>query len=216
MSYEGWNSFKRDQVVSRETYDKLEAFSDLLKQWNASINLVSKNSIEKLWKRHIADSMQGSALIRNVDGSILDIGTGAGFPGLIIAILGAEKVHLVESNSKKCSFLREAIRITNCNAQVHNVRLTPRSAAALNIPRVDVITARAVTSLVNLLDIVFPIVYEGTYCIFHKGSRVEDEILIAKSKWDFELDRVRNAVEPNSVILRLKNLRPRQTNGEIN
>ena len=114
--------------------------------------------------------MQVNNIIRNIEGNILDLGSGAGFPGLIIAILEERKVHLVESNSKKCAFLREAIRITSCNAEVHNVRLTTKSAPILNISKVDIVTARAVTSLVNLLDIVFPIVYEDTYCIFHKGS----------------------------------------------
>ena len=214
MSYELLQSLKMNQAVSRETYYKLETFSVLLEQWNASINLVSKNSIKKLWERHIADSIQVNTLIRNINGDILDLGSGAGFPGLIIAILGERKVHLVESNSKKCAFLREAIRITNCNAEVHNVRLTTKSAPILNISKVDIVTARAVTSLVNLLDIVFPIVYEDTYCIFYKGSRVEEEILVAKDKWNFEVERVRNAVEPNGVILRLKNLRTRSADGK--
>lgn len=214
MSREELQRLKMDQYVSRETYCKLEAFADLLKQWNVSINLVSKNSIEKLWKRHIADSMQVNNIIRNIEGNILDLGSGAGFPGLIIAILEERKVHLVESNSKKCAFLREAIRITKCKAEVHNVRLTVKNTPSLNISKVDIVTARAVTSLANLLDIVFPIVYEDTYCIFHKGSQVEKELLIAESKWNFDVERVQSVVEPNGVILRLKNLRRRPVNGK--
>jgi len=103
------------------------------------------------------------------EGALLDVGSGAGFPGMVLAIKGLADVHLIEASAKKCAFLREAARITGCQATIHNLRLGDGAASLAALPEAAIVTARAVSPLVKLLDIVFPIVYDRTCCIFSKG-----------------------------------------------
>ena len=205
----GYNSedFFRDADVSRETLERLELFAALLKQWNPRINLVSKDSLNDLWRRHMADSAQLRDLIPAYDGALVDVGSGAGFPGMVLAIMGHANVHLVESSARKCVFLREVARQTECETVIHNFRLGDDAAINLPLPKADIITARAVTPLVKLLDIVFSLMYDRTCCMFHKGSRVEDELTLAREKWRFEMERLPSNSDPSGVILRLSNIR---------
>ena len=102
--------------VSRETLARLEAFAELLIRWSARINLVGRDTIADLWRRHILDSAQLRAFVPERARSMIDLGSGAGFPGLVLAILGVPGVELVEADSRKCAFLREALRITGATA----------------------------------------------------------------------------------------------------
>ncbi len=128
--------------------------------------------------------------------------------------MGLSNIHLVESSARKCAFLREARRITGCAAEVHNFRLGDSAAANKasigELPRATVITARAVSPLAGLLDIVYPIVYDRTCCIFPKGARVDDEVETARQRWNFELQRVPSKMDPSGVILKIHNIRRRE------
>ena len=109
--------------VSRETLDKLTAYVDLLRKWQRSINLVSAPSLADVWRRHILDSAQLLKLAPEHSRSWLDLGSGAGLPGLVVAMLGMPNVHLVESDKRKCAFLREAARVAGVQVRIHNCRI---------------------------------------------------------------------------------------------
>ena len=209
MTDYGIREFSRDFDVSRETLQRLEQFAALLERWNRRINLVSKESLNEIWCRHIADSAQLADVIPPYDGPLADIGSGAGFPGMVLAILGRPDVHLIESNSRKCAFLNEAARITEAPVRIHNLRLNSDGAPPAALLRTEVITARAVSPLTNLLDIVCHMMYDRTCCIFPKGARVEDEIGEALRNWEFDMERVASKVEPGGVILILRHVRRR-------
>lgn len=204
-SYDPQN-FIRDADVSRETFERLELFTELLKQWNPKFNLVSRDSMDDLWRRHMVDSAQLHKMIPEYDGALVDVGSGAGFPGMILAIMGLANVHLVESSERKCAFLREAARKTDCPVTIHNIRLGDKAPQPAQLPKAEIITARAVSPLVNLLDIVFSMVYDSTCCIFHKGSRVDDELKAAREKWRFELERLPSGSDPSGAILKLRQI----------
>ena len=163
--------------------------------------------MDDLWLRHMADSAQLRDVIPKYDGALVDVGSGAGFPGMVLAIMGLPNVHLVESNARKCVFLREAARLTGCVVTIHNIRLGEKSQPIRMLPRAGIITARAVSSLANLLDIVYPIMYDRTCCIFHKGSRVDDELKAARDAWRFELERFPSKAHPGGAIIVLRNIR---------
>lgn len=113
--------FQKRLNVPRETMDKLIIYAELLEKWQNSINLISGTTVSDMWRRHFYDSAQLMDYIYDKENVvILDLGSGAGFPGLVLSILGAYEVHLVEAVGKKCSFMRQVIRETNINAIVHN------------------------------------------------------------------------------------------------
>ena len=201
--------FARDADVSRETCERLELYAALLKQWNPRINLVSLDSLRDLWRRHFADSAQLYKVIPDYDGALVDIGSGAGFPGLVLAIMGLANVHLIEANTRKCTFLSEVARRTNCPVTIHNIRLGDEAEPAIQLPKAEIVTARAVSQLVNVLDIAYPLMYDRTCCIFHKGSRVDEELKIAQERWRFEFERIASVSDTSGTILRMSNIRRR-------
>jgi 16S rRNA (guanine527-N7)-methyltransferase len=119
--------------VSRETLERLKAYADLLIKWNARINLVSPDTIPILWDRHITDSAQLFRFIPQNTPNLLDVGVGAGFPGLVLSIMGIKEVHLVESDQRKIAFLREAARLTGAHVTLHGARIEP----PIQAPRLD-------------------------------------------------------------------------------
>lgn len=207
MAYYGVEDFIRDYNVSRETCARLERFAELLKRWNRRVNLVSKDSLNDIWRRHIADSAQLRDVIPAYEGALIDVGSGAGFPGMVLAIMGLADVHLIEASAKKCAFLHEAARITDCQATIHNFRLGDGAASLAALPEAAIITARAVSPLVKLLDIVSPIVYDRTCCIFSKGIQAADELKVARESWQFDVRQVPSKVEPGGVILKINHIR---------
>ncbi|MBT3627545.1 MAG: 16S rRNA (guanine(527)-N(7))-methyltransferase RsmG [Rhodospirillaceae bacterium] len=207
MAGYGSEDFARDANVSRETCERLELYAELLKQWNPRINLVSRDSLRDLWRRHFVDSAQLHEMIPDYDGALVDLGSGAGFPGLVLAIMGLANVHLIEANLRKCTFLREVARRTDSMVTVHNIRLGDEADPGQKLPKAEIITARAVSQLVNVLDIAYPLMYDRTCCIFHKGSRVDEELNIAREQWRFELERIASISDPSGTILRLRNIR---------
>ena len=135
--------------------------------------------------------------------SLLDFGSGAGFPGMVLAILGAPGVLLVESDSRKSAFLREVARETGTAVTVHAARL---EALAGQIAPPDVITARAVASLDLLLDRIKLYMTPSTVCLFHKGRRVDDEIAEARRRWTMTLEKIPSETDPSGVILRVEGI----------
>lgn len=205
----GPEEFQRVTGVSRETLTRLERYVGLLERWQATINLVSRSSLQDIWNRHILDSAQLHAFVPASARVLLDLGSGAGFPGLVLAVLGVPKVYLVESDARKCAFLIEAARITGMQLerQVH-VRSSRIEALRVPVP-VDVITSRALGALDGLLDYAEPFLGPGTVCIFSKGRTVEDELTTAFKTWNMRVDRTPSRTDSTGIILRLSNVQRR-------
>jgi len=151
-----------------------------------------------LWRRHFLDSAQVLKHVPVDASSWLDIGTGAGFPGVVLAILGASDVHLVESDLRKCAFLHEVLRATATTATVHAVRID-----AL-VPRpFSVVTARALARLGALIGLAAPFLGPNSCCLFLKGQDVAQELTEAHKCWNIVVDRFKSVTDPNSTVLRL-------------
>jgi 16S rRNA (guanine527-N7)-methyltransferase len=200
--------FQARTGVSRETLAKFEIYAALLKKWNRAINLVGPQTLKDLWRRHFLDSAQLRDLLPAApEGAarvILDVGSGAGFPGLVLALLGCGEVHLVESDQRKAEFLRQVLRETGAAAEVHAVRLE-----SLDLPGVDVVTCRAFAPLPRLLGLterfLRPEIPKKTPIgLFLKGRRVDDELTEAGKKWRLQIDRFESETDPSGSILRLK------------
>ena len=147
MKTNSYNDFCLHQNVSRETFEKFIIFYKTLIKWQNSINLISKSSIENIWVRHILDSAQLYRYTKKINGNILDFGSGAGFPGLILAMMGNKNIHLVESDQKKCTFLREVAMLSETDVTIHNNRIEN-----LKYFDVELITARALAPLNKLIN----------------------------------------------------------------
>lgn len=195
--------------VSHETLTRLDRFVELLTRWQNSINLVSPSTIPELWTRHIADSLQLLMLVE-APKLWIDLGSGGGFPGMIIACSLAEHsgaiVHLVESNQKKAAFLREAARITGAPARVHAQRIEDFTATFTQAP--DVVSARALAPLPDLLALAYPLLKTGAKGLFPKGQDVEAELTQASKYWKFEHDLVPSLTSPDGQIVVIRKLAP--------
>lgn len=169
--------------VSHETESRLDLFVNLFLRWQKVVQLVAKSTLPQLWTRHIADSLQLVDLAPDAK-TWADLGSGGGFPGLIVAIAIAGRpgtlVHLIESDSRKAAFLREAGRVTGAPVKVHNERI---ESAAERIGRVEVVTARALAPLQKLLSLAHPLLNDGARCIFLKGQDVDSELTEAAKSW---------------------------------
>jgi 16S rRNA (guanine527-N7)-methyltransferase len=195
-----------DLNVSRETFEKLELLERELRRWQAIKNLVGPATLDRVWDRHIVDSLQLLDLAPDA-GTWLDLGAGAGFPGLVLAIAGAERglqVHLVESNSRKCAFLRHIARLTGASAKVHEARL--ETVVPGFVGKADVVSARALASLPMLLDWTEPLLKAGTMGLFPKGRDAEIELTEARKKWTFEAEILPSLTDPDARILRITSI----------
>jgi len=189
--------FQRDTSVSRETLERLVAYADLLQRWNAKINLIGRASESDLWRRHILDSAQIAHLVPGGAQNLADLGAGAGLPGLILSILNIPaSIHLVEADRRKCAFLREAIRITQSPAIVHENRVEE-----VKLPPQDAIVARACAPLDRLLEMAQKLVSIHTVCIFPKGLRAEQELTEARAHWNMRVRQVPSRTDPAGRIL---------------
>jgi 16S rRNA (guanine527-N7)-methyltransferase len=194
------------QNVSRETIEKLELLERELRRWQAIKNLVGPATLDQIWERHIVDSLQLLSLAPEAQ-SWVDLGSGAGFPGLVLAIAGAErglKVHLVESNSRKCSFLRHVSRLTDAGVTVHEARL--ETVIPSFIGKADVVSARALASLTMLLEWTEPMLKAGTIGLFPKGRDAEIELTEARKRWTFETDVLPSLTDSQARILRITSI----------
>lgn len=187
--------------VSHETDEKLQHFAALLKQWNEKINLVSPKDIAHLWPRHVADSMQIVPHIK-AGAHITDLGSGGGFPGLIIAIATGNPVTLIESDQRKCAFLREAGR--QCEAQV---KVIAKRIEQVDIPPADIITARALAPLTILLEWARPLLKPEGECLFLKGRKTPDELTTAHSDWHMTYESIPSQSDPDGFLLKVSGFR---------
>jgi 16S rRNA (guanine527-N7)-methyltransferase len=184
--------------VSRETLARLEAYVALLGQWTARINLVGRDTLADPWRRHILDSAQLRPLVPAAAQSLVDLGSGAGLPGLVLAILGTPGVELVEADSRKAAFLVEAARVTATRVTVRQVRLETLPAQ----PR-DVVTARGLAPLDRLLDLARPFLAAHTLCLFLKGASAGQELTLAREAWTMAAATIGSRSDPRGVVLQL-------------
>lgn len=201
-------SFINKYNVSRETYQNLEKMVNLLQQWQNKFNLVSRNSLADVWTRHIADSAGLFKYLPAEVDSVYDLGSGAGFPGLVLAIMAKEiypsaKFTLIESITKKTLYLN-AVKDA---LMLDNVCIINARAEDLTLPPADVVTARAVASLDKLLNCVFKLTSRQTKLIFPKGKTYQDELTEALKKWNFKMGVQKNEESEDGIILLLENLR---------
>ena len=188
--------------VSRETLSRLESYATLLVKWQKAINLVARDSLPDLWRRHMLDSAILWPLIPPEAQVLVDFGSGAGFPGLVLAIMGAPEVHLIESDTRKCAFLAEAGRhFAPGRVKIHRGRIeaVPPLAA-------DVVTARALADLDTLLGYAVRFLKPDGVCLFLKGRKAEDELTLAGQRWTMSVERFPNLAEPSGLVLRIKGL----------
>jgi 16S rRNA (guanine527-N7)-methyltransferase len=189
--------------VSRETAERLDRFVALLLQWQRTTNLIAPSTIAHLWTRHVADSLQLIDLAP--DARIwIDLGSGGGFPGVVVACALADRegamVHLVESNTKKAAFLREAQRVVQAPVTVHAERI--EAFAARFMGRADVVTARALAPLKALLDQSFPLLgTSGATALFPKGENAQLELGEARKVWNIKVNLVPSRTDPAARIV---------------
>jgi 16S rRNA (guanine527-N7)-methyltransferase len=201
-------AFRRATGVSRETLSRLENYAEILKHWQSRVNLVGAATLPDLWRRHMYDSAQLAAHLPPSARIITDIGAGAGFPGLVLAIMLGLETHLIEANKRKCAFLREAARATGTTVQIH-----PKRAQSLTPWASDVITARAVLPLSDLLALAQPFMAAGgaagadsdPVCLFLKGRGVEEELTESQKKWNMQTERFASE-SGDGTILRIRGL----------
>ncbi len=195
------NTLQRD--VPRETLERLHVFENLVIKWTPKINLVSRESAKILWGRHILDSVQMFRAAPSNFASWADIGSGGGFPGIVVAILAgdlprAPKITLVESDARKCAFLRTALRETGSFAEVINDRI--ELAEPLDA---DILSARALADLTTLISFAERHLSPSGTALFAKGARWQEEVAAAKSKWHFDYDVAKSELEADAAILRI-------------
>ncbi|WP_029012501.1 16S rRNA (guanine(527)-N(7))-methyltransferase RsmG [Niveispirillum irakense] len=196
--------FQEQFRVSRETLEKLQVYEAQLRKWNPAINLVAKSTLNDIWGRHLADSAQ---LFQHVpEGTTLqvDLGSGAGFPGLVMAILGVPAVHLVESDVRKAAFLRETARLTGAPVTVHAVRIE-----VADVPPADLVTARALADLSLLLPWAHGLLKPGGFCLFPKGKTAADELTAVRDSWNMRIEQFPSLTDPAGTLLRLSDISPR-------
>ena len=194
--------------VSRETAVRLTTFATIFEQWSRRINLVSRSSVAELWTRHILDSAQLMDHAPDASRHWLDLGSGAGFPGLVCAIMAAERrpslrVSLVESDQRKCTFLRTAARETGTDVEIHASRIE-----ALSPQETDIVSARALAPLTDLFRLTHPHITPEAVLLLPKGARHADEIADARTRWRFTVDARPSITDPSGRILVCRDLSP--------
>ncbi|PSH63823.1 16S rRNA (guanine(527)-N(7))-methyltransferase RsmG [Phyllobacterium brassicacearum] len=193
--------------VSRETVDNLSDFEELFRKWSKAINLASPSTLDNLWERHIVDSAQLFDMAPSTT-KWLDLGSGGGFPGVVLAILLKQRpggrIDLVESNGKKAAFLRTALGQFSAPGTVHAARI---DAVWGKIQNPQVITARALASLSDLFQLAEPWLTTGAVALFQKGRDYRREIEESRYGWSFDLVERASVVDRDSVVLQISNLR---------
>ncbi|MEO1028267.1 MAG: 16S rRNA (guanine(527)-N(7))-methyltransferase RsmG [Pseudomonadota bacterium] len=192
--------------VSRETLERLDAVIATLDDWRQRVNLIGPREWPVIWSRHVADSLQLQPLV-GTPNSLVDLGSGAGFPGLVLScVLGpSAKVTLVESAGKKCAFLRAAAKSAGLNVSVLHTRI--ETAPHLEA---DVVTARALSALPKLLEYAAPWTENSAVCVFPKGESVDDELTEARRTWNFTVEVTPSRTSPSGRILKLSEVQRRE------
>ncbi|MSP88748.1 MAG: 16S rRNA (guanine(527)-N(7))-methyltransferase RsmG [Alphaproteobacteria bacterium] len=197
--------FQEATNVSRETLARLQIYADLLVKWQKAINLVGPDTIPDLWRRHFLDSAQLHPLIPPEARRVVDFGSGAGFPGLVLALMGDREIHLIESDARKIAFLREAARLTSAPVVLHHGRIEQIQPFP-----VDVVTARALAPITALLGYTEPYLAlsedRSCRCLFLKGRTAEQELTDAEKLWNMKAIRVPSSAGGEGVILILEGI----------
>lgn len=189
--------------VSRESAERLETYVSLLLNWQERINLIGPSTRDDVWTRHIADALQLLPLLPDKVSRLADLGSGAGIPGLILAIARPIEAHLFESNLKKGAFLREAARQTGAKAQIHSIRIEEAGPVAETI-KAEAVTARALAPLPKLLDYAQNFLENGAIGYFHKGQDVDAELTDATKSWKIQVEKHPSMTDSRGVILVVK------------
>lgn len=203
------DEFRAAAAVSRETAARLMRFGEMLAKWNPRINLVAPASLKDMWERHFLDSAQLFPLAPTGARHWLDLGSGAGFPGLVVATMAAEKapelrVTLVESDGRKSAFLAQA-------AREMGIEVTIRSARIQSIPAMiaDVVSARALAPLGSLCGLAARFGHPETVFLFPKGRNLDSELTEARQNWHIRAERIPSRTSPDAAILRITELAPK-------
>lgn len=189
--------------VPRGTIDRMENFVQLLIKWNGKINLVGKSTERDIWSRHILDSAQLYKFLPSSSGTLIDIGSGAGLPGIILKILGFPEVSLVESDQRKCAFLHEAIRI----ADLKNILIENKRVEEIKDKKFDIITCRAFASLSDIFKLTSKFNKKESLNLFLKGSNVHNELDEASTKWIYDVELHPSITNKDSFVVAITNLR---------
>lgn len=192
--------------VSRETVATLRAFEAEVKRWSPTVNLVSRTSLDHLWDRHIVDSAQIFHACPPDASRWVDIGSGGGFPGLVVAALARElrpglRITLVESDQRKAAFLRQAAQKLGLSVEV-----LAKRAESLPPQMADVVSARALAPLTDLLGLAALHLKAGGTALFPKGARHAEEVAEAKRLWNFDLDSLQSTTDPAAALLIIRKL----------
>ncbi|MBM08883.1 MAG: 16S rRNA (guanine(527)-N(7))-methyltransferase RsmG [Magnetovibrio sp.] len=203
--------FQKLTKASDSAVDNFKTYLDLLRHWQSKINLVGASTLEDPWWRHFLDCAQLYPLLAKQARVIVDVGSGAGFPALVLAILDVDQhdskqrdqreYHLIESNKRKCIFLREINRLVGLPVVVHDLRAENYSG-----PLADIVTARACASLNALLALSAPLMKRDGRGLFLKGAKYRDELTLAKKDWKMSVKRRASETNSKSVILQVENL----------
>ncbi|HEX4271115.1 MAG TPA: 16S rRNA (guanine(527)-N(7))-methyltransferase RsmG [Rhizomicrobium sp.] len=201
----GPEEFAAQTGVSRETLARLKAYADLLADWNARHNLIAKSTLPDLWHRHLWDSAQLAPLVPETAKTLADLGSGAGFPGLVLAAMRPDvRVTLHEATTKKCTFLEAAATRMGLKVRVRNARL--EDLAPENF---DVVMARALAPLPLLLTYAHRFTGPNTVCLFLKGQNVGAELTDASKYWNMKASQVPSQTDPSAAIVMVRELGPR-------
>ena len=200
----------RDKVaeqlnLSKTIVEKLDTYVDLLETEQRKLNLIGASTLPVVWTRHVLDSAQLFRSFLPSDRIILDLGSGAGFPALVLAAMDTEgkyDFHLVESDGKKCAFLNKVIEECALNAHVHNERIEQMEKFGA-----DVITARALAPLDKLIKYAFPFFKPETRCLFMKGAKAQEELNAALKKYRFRVEKIRSVSSEEGTILLLSEVK---------
>jgi 16S rRNA (guanine527-N7)-methyltransferase len=195
-------AFGEQLGVSRETLERLTVYLDLLRRWQPAINLVGAATLGDPWRRHVLDSAQLAAHVPAGAADLVDLGSGAGFPGMVLALLGARGVHLIEVDRRKAQFLREVARLTGAPATIHGERIEQMQGWPA-----AVVTARALAPLPRLLDLAARFLVSDSVALFLKGKSVKRELTDARASWHMVSETFTSLSEPTGTVLKLRGIR---------
>jgi 16S rRNA (guanine527-N7)-methyltransferase len=213
-------AFAQAFEVSHETLGQLTKYADLVRHWQKAVNLVAPSTLDQIWHRHIADSAQVAALVPPNAKTFADLGSGGGFPALVLAIMLTEQqreqplqMTLIESDIRKGAFLREVCRQTGLKN--HGIAVDILSGRIENhetqvrVGAVDVVTARACASLDRLLQYAYPLFHSSTVALFLKGRDAKQEMDEAKAHWTFSARLIPSRTDPDAAVVEVTHLSPR-------
>lgn len=188
-------------AVSRETARSVHCFVELLERWTSSLNLIGAADRAAIWTRHVTDSLQLLPLLGKHPSSFIDLGSGAGFPGLILAIASSAHFHLIESDNRKAAFLREAARVTGAQVTVHRARVEDVILAPA-----AVVTARGLAPLPKLLGLAAPLLRRDGVLLAMKGKNARQELTAAQSQWHMRVVVTPSRTDPAASILQISDV----------